>query len=186
MSDTKEFWDEMWSRMDDTGSDSNKLLLAEVSGMPPGRALEIGCGTGGNALWLAKQGWQVTALDFSTVAVDKARKSAASNGVDVGFVVGDASTYQPEGQFDLIATFYIQLFPEQRRQMLTWAVKALAPGGTLLFVSHDRSSPPSGWSEEDLLSLTTPEEIVAELPGLQIEHASQVCGTTVVKAFRLA
>ncbi|MCH8870025.1 MAG: class I SAM-dependent methyltransferase, partial [Chloroflexi bacterium] len=88
MSDTKEFWDEMWSRMDDTGSGSNKLLLAEVNGIPPGRALEIGCGTGGNALWLAKQGWQVTALDFSTVAVDKARKSAASNGVDVGFVVG--------------------------------------------------------------------------------------------------
>ena len=185
MSDAKEFWNEMWSGMDDTGSDSNELLVAEVEGISPGRALEIGCGTGGNALWLANQGWQVTALDFSDVAVEKARKSAASNAADVEFVVGDASTYQPEGRFDLIATFYIQLFPEQRRQMLRWAVKALAPGGTLLFVSHDRSAPPSGWSEEDMLSLTTPEEIVAELAGLQIEHASQVSGATVVRATRL-
>ena len=60
----------------------------------------------------------------------------------------------------------------------------LAPGGTLLFVSHDKSGSPSGWSEQDLLSLTNPEEIVRELPDLQIEHAFVLENTTVVKAIR--
>ena len=58
--------------------------------------------------------------------------------------------------------------------MLSVAAGALAPGGTLLFVSYDSSNPPSGWTDEDLLSLTTPDEVAAELPGLKIEHASVV------------
>ena len=86
-------------------------------------------------------------------------------------VVADAAGYQPQGQYDLITTFYIQLFPDQRASMLANIPKAPAPGGSFLFVSHDRSNPPSGWSEEDLRSLTTPDEIVAELEGLQIVHA---------------
>ncbi len=83
-----------------------------------------------------------------------------------------ASTCRPQGHYDLISNFYIQLFPEQRAAMLSNMSKALVPGGTLPFVSHDKSGPPSGWSEEDLLSLTTPEEIAAELSELKIEQAT--------------
>lgn len=169
--DTPEFWNEMWADMEDCGSGSDEILAQQIERLTPGRALDIGCGTGGNAVWLAKQGWQVTAADYSAVAIEKGKRLAGEQGVNVQFVVADASTYQPQGQYDLITCFYIQLFPRQRASMLAEISKALAPGATLLFVSHDRSGPPSGWSEEDLRSLTTPEEIVAELPELQIEEA---------------
>ncbi len=170
--DTPEFWDEMWAGMEDCGSGSDEILAAQVERLAPGRALEVGCGTGGNATWLARQGWQVTAVDYSMVAIEKGRRLAAEQGVTVEFVVADASTYRPKAQYDLITSFYIQLFPAQRARMLANISRGLAPGGTLLFVSHDKSCPPSGWSEEDLQSLTTPEAIVAELSGLEIEQAS--------------
>ena len=170
--DTPEFWNELWADIEDCGSGSDEILVRQVERLTPGRALDIGCGAGGNAVWLAKQAWQVTAADHSEVAIEKGKRLAAEQGVNVEFVVTDASTYQPQGQYDLITCFYIQMFPRQRASMLANMSKALAPGGTLLFVSHDKSHPPPGWSEEDLLSLTTPEEIVAELGELQIKQAS--------------
>ena len=169
--DTPEFWNEMWADTDHGGSGSDAILSEQIEHLTPGRALEIGCGTGVNAVWLAQQGWQVTAVDYSEVAVEKGKQLAAEKGVNVEFVLADASTYQPKGQYDLITSFYIQLFPQQRASMLANMSKALAPGGTLLFVGHDKSGPPAGWSEEDLLSLTTPEEIVAKIAELQIEQA---------------
>ena len=169
--DTPKFWDDLWADIEDCGSGSDEILADHVRNLKPGRALEIGCGTGGNAIWLSKKDWLVTAVDFSLVAVEKGRRMAVEQGADIEFVVADASTYIPRGQYDLITSLYIQLFPEQRAAMLSNMSKALAPGGILLFVSHDKSGSPAGWSEEDLLSLTTPEEIVAELSGLQIEMA---------------
>ncbi len=169
--DTPEFWNGIWADIEDCGPGSDQILADQIEGLTPGRALDIGCGTGSNAIWLAKQGWQVTAVDHSEVAIDKGKRLAAQQGVDVEFVLAAASTYQPQGHYDLITCFYIQMFPTHRATMLANMSKALAPGGTLLFVSHDKSGPPSGWSDEDLLSLTTPEEIVAELGELQIEQA---------------
>ncbi len=185
--DTPEFWNEIWADIEDCGSGSNEILVDQVKSLAPGRALEYGCGTGGNAVWLAKQGWEVTAVDYSGVAIEKGKRLAAEQGVNVSFFVADASAYQPKGQYDLIASFYIQLFPQQRASMLGNSSKALAPGGSILFVSHDKSGPPSGWSAEDLLSLTTPEEIVSELPELEIEQAFVLnSSTTIVKAIRPA
>ena len=90
--DTPEFWNEMWAELEDCGSGSDAILFDQVQDLTPGRALDIGCGTGGNAVWLAKQGWQVTAVDYSEVAIDKGRRLAAEQGVSVGFVVAGAST----------------------------------------------------------------------------------------------
>lgn len=170
-SDTPAWWNEIWESADNVASGSDDILKAQIEGLSPGRALEIGCGAGGNAVWLAGQGWQVTAVDFSEVGIERCRLLAAERAVEVDFVVADAASYQPEGMYDLITSFYIQLWPEQRVRMLSNAAKALAPGGVLLFVSHDKSNPPHGWADEDLLSLTTPEEVVAELSGLKIEQA---------------
>ncbi len=172
--DTIEFWNETWSTMDNTFADYDEALADHAKGLKPGRALDLGCGSGGNAVWLAERGWRVTAVDFSGVAIEKARMQAADRGVEVEFAVSDVTTYQSRGQYDLITSFYIQLWPKQRMQMLSIAVESLAPGGTLLFVSHDRSSPPSGWSDDELASLTTPDEVVAELPDLVIERAEIV------------
>ena len=172
--DTIEFWNETWSTMGHTFADHDEMLVEHIKDLKPGRALDLGCGSGGNAIWLADRGWQVTAVDFSEVAIEKAKARAADRGVEVEFVVSDVTAYRPAGLYDLITSFYIQLWPDQRTGMLSAAAEALAPGGSLLFVSHDKSSPPSGWSEEDLASLTTPEEVVAELPGLEIQRAEVV------------
>ena len=169
--DTPEFWNDIWAGVDDCGSGSDQILSDQIEGLTPGRALDYGCGTGGNAVWLAKQGWTVTAVDHSEVAIEKGKLLAAEEGVNVDFVVADASLYQPAGQYDLITCFYIQLFAADRANLLAAMSEALAPRGTLLFVSHDKSGPPPGWSEDDLPSLTTPEEVVAEWSGLEIEQA---------------
>ena len=168
---TREFWNDMWAGHDDLTPDPDDLLVAEIEGLKPGRALDIGCGAGGNAVWLAEHGWQVTATDFADAAIEKGKRLATKRGVQVEFVVTEATTFQPDGQYDLITSFYIQLPPAQRAKMLSMAAGALTPGGTLLFVSHDKSSSPSGWTDEDKASLTTPDEVASELPGLKIEQA---------------
>jgi len=160
--------------MDHTFADHDDALVQCATGLKPGRALDLGCGSGGNAVWLAERGWRVTAVDFSNAAIEKAKLRAAGRSVAVEFIVSDVTAYQPDGLYDLITSFYIQLWPGQRARMLSTVAEALAPGGKLLFVSHDKSSPPSGWSREDLESLTTPDEVIAELPGLSIERAEVV------------
>ena len=175
--DDRKFWNDAWAGHEDSNPEPDGLLISETDGLTPGRALDIGCGIGANAIRLAEQGWQVTAVDFSPVAIEKAQQLAQSLGVAVDFLVDDATSVQPEGQFDLICTFYIQLPPAQRAAMLSNAAGLLAPGGTLIFVSHDKSKPPPGWTEEDNLTLTTPFQIVAELPGLKIERASVMQNT---------
>ncbi len=169
--DTREFWNEMWTEDHDFTPDADDLLIAEIKGLKPGRALDIGCGAGGNAVWLAEQGWQVTSTDFADAAIEKGKRLATKRGVQVEFVVAEATTFQPDGQYDLITSFYIQLPPDQRAKMLSIAAGALTPGGTLLFIGHDKSSSPSGWTEEDMLSLTTHDEVASELSGLKIEQA---------------
>ena len=121
---TREFWDDIWATMDESFPDPDDLLVAQIKGLSPGRALELGCGMGSNAVWLAGRGWRVTAIDFS----ENARQLARERGVDVEFVIVDASAYQPKGEYDLVTSFYVQLSPEQREKMLSLAAKALAPG----------------------------------------------------------
>lgn len=166
------FWNEIWECSDPECAVPDAILAAETADMPPGSALDLGCGDGGNAVWLAKQGWRVTALDFSHSAVRAAGRLAEREGVNVEFVTADAAAHKPQTRYDLIISFYIQLQPAQRAAMLSNAAHALKPGGTLLIVAHDRSTPPSGWSKRDLLTLVNPDEIVSELVGLlRIERA---------------
>ena len=116
----------------------------------------------------------MTAVDYSDVAIRKGNELAEGRGVNVEFVAADATSYRPDRQYDLVASFYIQLPPEDRAQMLSASAELLAPGGTLLFVGHDKTAPPSGWDDEDLESLTTVDEVTAELPGLEIVSATLI------------
>ena len=172
--DTVNFWNDVWSTMEHSFADHDELLEEHTKDLKPGRAMDLGCGSGGNAVWLAERGWRVTAVDFSEVAIEKGRIRAFERGVEVEFLVSDVTTFRPDGKYDLVMSFYIQLWSEQRAQMLTEAAKALNARGRLLFVSHDRSAPPEGWSKEDLESLTTPLQVAAELAGLRIERAEIV------------
>ena len=112
--DASEFWDDIWATMEELSTAPDQLLVTQIKGLSPGRALELGCGMGSNAVWLAERGWRVTAMDFSENAIEKARQLARERGVDVEFVIADASSYQTDGEYDLVTSFYVQLSPEQR------------------------------------------------------------------------
>src|SRR4051812_39588024 len=116
----------------------NRFLVSEVADLPPGRALDLACGEGRNAIWLAEQGWQVTAVDFAEVAIEKARVIAAKRGVDVDLRVADLLAFEPPEQaFDLVIVFYLQLVADELRPIVERAGRAVAPGGTFLLVGHD-------------------------------------------------
>ena len=174
--DSEQFWDEVWEAcaQESPHDGADALLLTALEGIVPGRALDMGCGDGSNAVWLAKRGWRVTGVDFSRKAVQAGRRNAAAAGAEVEFIVVDAAAYQPQGHYDLITSFYIQLPPANGVAMLCNMRAALKPGGMLLFVSHDRSTPPPGWSKTDLATLTSVEEVVSELQGMEIERADVV------------
>ena len=179
--DTKVFWDEIWQQesQDSPHFRVSPILVAELADVPPGNALDVGCGSGSDAIWLAKQGWRVTALDFSTAGIDVARRNSMNADVDIECIEADAAAYRPETAYDLITSFYIQLPPARRVAMFANICSALKPGGRLLFVSHDRSTPIEGWTEEEhLATLTDADEIAAELLELglelQIERAVKV------------
>lgn len=162
--------DLLWSR------NPNRFLVGEAGGLTPGRALDLACGEGRNAIWLAERGWHVTAVDFSEVAIAKARERAARDGVEVDLVCLDLLEYEPEPRaYDLVLVLYLQLAAKERRIVLSRAADALAPGGTFLLVGHDLlnlTEGAGGPSDPDVLY--TPDDIVAELPGLAIEKAERV------------
>lgn len=157
-------------------AEPNRFVAAELAGLTPGRALDLACGEGRNAVWLAEQGWRVTAVDFSAVALDKARQIAESRGVAVDWVHADVLTYRAEaGGFDLVLAAYLQLAADDRRPVLRAGAAALAAGGTLLAVAHDRDNLDGGvGGPQDPSVLYTPEEVVADLDGLRIEKAERV------------
>jgi SAM-dependent methyltransferase len=154
----------------------NQFLVAEVASLAPGRALDLGCGEGRNAVWLAEQGWDVTAVDFSDVGVAKGREMASKRGVEVTWIVEDLSRYIPAEQaFDLVIDFYIHIPPQTRNALLAKAAGAVSPGGTLLVVGHDRSNLEDGCGgpqEPDLLF--NGDEIAGGLTGLEIVKSTLV------------
>ena len=101
----------------------NRFVVEELHALPPGRALDLGSGEGRNAVWLAERGWQVTAVDFSPVALAKARRLAQARGVTVNWVLADLRGYQPESAaHDLILVAYVHLPPVERGVVLAGAV----------------------------------------------------------------
>ena len=154
----------------------NRCLEAEIASLPPGRALDVACGEGRNAVWLAERGWQVTGVDFSDVALAKARRLAGDRGVSVAWLCADVRQFVPPSRaFDLVAVLYLHLTAPERRDVLAGAADALAPGGVLLVLGHDASNPAEGYGgPQDRAILFTPEDIVTELPGLAVERAERV------------
>ena len=173
----REDWDRRYAEVENLwAARPNRFLVAEVSELPPGRALDLASGEGQNAIWLASLGWDVTGVDYSEVAVAKARARAERDGVGARFVCADLVTYVPErGVFDLVLLLYLHIPRDERRIVLKRAADALAPGGTVLLIGHDLTNMTDGVggpSDPDIL--VTPDEIAAELPGLEVERAERV------------
>ena len=139
--DRAEDWDERYAAKEQWWSgDPNATLVTEV-GTEDGagrRALDVGCGEGADAIWLARQGWDVVAVDISQVALDRARQVAEQQGVRVAWQQADIAAEPPAaGGFDLVTTHYPALRQTPGNDALRALVDAVAPGGTLLVVGHD-------------------------------------------------
>jgi SAM-dependent methyltransferase len=116
----------------------NGALVADVTGLSPGRALDVGCGEGADAIWLAERGWIVTGLDISAVAIERAQAAGAGRGVDVSWIVGDLATVDiPARSYDLVSLQYAPLLRGDDYAVARTLLAAVAPGGTFLVAGHD-------------------------------------------------
>ena len=131
-------WDERYAGAEQVWSGRpNGALVAEVAGLRPGRALDVGCGEGADVVWLAQQGWDVTGLDVSRVALDRAALHARQAGASVRWVLADLVQAQlPAGAFDLVSAQYPALLRTPGDDAERALLDAVAPGGTLLVVHH--------------------------------------------------
>jgi SAM-dependent methyltransferase len=143
----------------------NPQLVAEASGLKPGHALDLGCGEGADAIWLASRGWTVTALDVSAVALERAAAHARETGhsSSIKWVEQDLATWVPEEQYDLVNAQFLHstLLPWQ--QPLHLAAAAVRTGGTLLIVGHHPEGLPVWGNHHTAEKYFTPEEVAQEL-----------------------
>jgi SAM-dependent methyltransferase len=170
-------WDARYAASDLVWSaEPNRFVAAELADLPPGRALDLAAGEGRNAIWLARRGWTVTAVDFSTVAIDKGRRLAEAAGVEVDWVVGDVLDYRPAPEsFDAVLIAYLHLPPTEFAVVLRTARQAVAPGGVVLVVGHDVTNIAEGvGGPQDRSVLYAPDAIAAALPGLRVDQAVRV------------
>jgi len=166
-------------------AEPNRFLPPEVAALVPGRALDLACGEGRNAVWLAQQGWQATGVDFAAEGLAKGRRLAADRDVDVEWVEADVSTWAaPPASYDLVVVFYLQLPAAERGTVMRTAADALAPGGTLLVVAHDTRNLTDGFGgPQSAAVLYTAEDVLADLGGLDalvVERAEEVVRPVVV------
>ena len=170
-------WDERYAGPELVwGAGPNCFVAEELAALAPGRAIDLGTGEGRNAIWLAERGFAVTAVDFSRVGLARAAGLAAGRGVSVDWVHADLLDYRPTpGGYDLVLIAYIQLPAERLTALARTAAAALAPGGTLLAVGHDRDNLARGHGgPKDPTVLWTPQVVTAGLTGLTVQQAEQV------------
>lgn len=160
-------WDAMYAEHDTVWSgESNAQLVAEVASLTPGTVLDVGCGEGADAVWLAQQGWDVTAVDISEVALDRARTHAASAGVEVTFERADLVAAPPAvGSYDLVSAQFFHLPDPPRAQAYRGLGAAVAPGGHLLVVGH---YPSEHIGKDHPERLFTTDEIIALFPAWDV------------------
>lgn len=164
----EKFWDDRYRSQERLFSGApNGVLVTEVTGLPPGRALDVGCGEGADALWLARHGWRVTAVDVSRVALERAARTADGTDDVTWAHVDLTATAPPTGAFDLVSAQYFPLPHQPDHTALRRLLAAVAPGGTLLVVGHDLADlpPHHGHGSDDPSRYYQPREIAGLLDG---------------------
>jgi SAM-dependent methyltransferase len=150
------------------GAPPNEVVVEFCTSLPRGRALDLACGEGRNALWLATRGWEVDAVDFSTAALSKAVKVAATATASirsrVRWVHADVTTLTPERNYDLVVIAYLHLSRTERENVLATAVRALKHEGILVIVGHHSDNVKNGvGGPQDVEILYSPGDLVDEL-----------------------
>jgi len=161
-------------------AEANRFVVAELTGHPRGTALDLACGEGRNTVWLAEQGFEATGVDWSAVALDKARRLAEARGVSPTFVEGDLTAWTPgDRTWDLVLLAYLHLPWPQMQSVLARAAEAVAQGGTLLLVGHALANLDGGvGGPQDPAVLYGPEMVAGALPGLRVDKAEHVARPT--------
>ena len=169
-------WDRRYAGADPgPAPEPNEHVAALLAGLPPGRALDLGCGRGRHALWLARRGWRVVAVDFSAVALEQGRRHAC--GLDIDWQQADLAAYRPQPPFDLAVLAFVHVPPAERARLFAAVAVALRPGGLLVMAGfhpdHARAGLAGGPREPD--RLYDPATLTAELAaaGLAVRSAQR-------------
>ena len=169
-------WNSRYAAAQQWSDEPNALAATLLAPIPPGRALDLAAGEGRMSLWLARRGWQVTALDFAEIGLERGKARAADLGVDVDWQVADATSADlGKGTYDLVLVLYLHLSRERLQPVLTRAADAVAPGGLLLVLGHDRDNLVRGvGGPRDESVLYDTSQLRAAADGLVIERLEQV------------
>ncbi|QBJ96030.1 class I SAM-dependent methyltransferase [Rhodococcus sp. ABRD24] len=189
-------WDERYSQAGMVwGTPPNPVVVEFATSLPAGRALDLACGEGRHALWLATRGWETTGVDYSKVAIEKAREIATQAPRSVqqrlNYICGDITTADV-ADYDLVLMVFIHLDPTQRRTLVRRVIDSLKPDGTLMILGHDTLNFTQGTGgPPDPEILYTPEDLKDDLDGrLDIDVAErryrEVAGGTAIDALLVA
>lgn len=188
-SSAEETWESRYRDVDRVWSGKPNTVLVDVAGdLPVGRALDLGCGEGADSVWLAQHGWQVTAIDVSTTAMERGAQAAADAGIPaerIRWARQDLATWMPQEQYDLVSAFFLHSPADlPREEVLRRASGAVAPSSHLLIVGH--AAPPpwamdhhhdDGEVHQDVREFPTPTEQLAELALPETEWEVQLAET---------
>lgn len=159
------FWDQMWSHRATRRDEPHHFLVESAAALIPGAALDVGCGEGTDALWLATRGWRVTAVDVSKVALDRAR--SADRAQRVTWIHANLDAWRPPfDTYDLVVAQFLHVPPGARASFFDGLARAIRLGGTLLFSAH---APPGSGTTVDRPAIAdlyfSADEVVRALPG---------------------
>ena len=173
---SQDFWDTHYNSAESIWSGNpNPQLIEYVTGLTPGTALDVGCGEGADAVWLARQGWQVTGLDVSQVALDRAATHASKASVAdrTTWEQADLRVWEPTRQFDLVSAHFVHLPSVDRGSLHARLSSAVRPGGSLLIVGHHPSDLRTAMGRPDAPDMFfTAEEVAADLDPAEWEIAT--------------
>lgn len=175
------FWEERYTGAEQVWSGRpNQTLVDLVADLPVGRAVDLGCGEGGDAIWLAQRGWQVTGVDISPTALARGAAAAERAGIPAGRIewqAADLATWTGEGRYDLVtASFLHSPIEIPRAEILRRAADLVAPAGHLVVLSHAAMPPWSQHAHEDH-HFPTPEEELTSLGLPAAEWRTRVAET---------
>jgi SAM-dependent methyltransferase len=157
------------------GAEPNRFVRERVAGSEPGRAVDLACGNGRNALWLARRGWQVAGVDISGVALEQATKRSAELGSPVVWEQADARSWAPPQPVDLILVAYLHLPVTELIAVLSAAGEHLTPTGRLLYIGHSRTNLTHGFGgPSDPGVLAEIADLAAAAAGLAVRELAHL------------